>query len=102
METLNHTPMEYLLDILKSKEEWELIRIADMVQMVQRWKRNPALSLEPIYVNGNLTFKNPPLDEMIKNIGKGKKNGPSSSAGVPRRSVLAPQRKTKIPPIAAE
>lgn len=100
METLNHTPMEYLLDILKSKDEWELIRIADMVQMVQRWKRNPALSLEPIYVNGNLTFKTPPLDEMINNIGK--KNGPSSSAGVSRRARMVPKTKAKIPPIAAE
>lgn len=50
--------LDYILEVIKTKEEHELIRLKDILEMVQRWKRNPALYLEPIFLNGNLTFKN--------------------------------------------
>lgn len=54
--------MDYMLEVLKCKDLNELKRVAHLVELVERWKRNPVLYREPIYQNGNLTFKDTPKD----------------------------------------
>jgi hypothetical protein len=108
--------LDYLLEVLKTKELHEITRVEQLCELVKRWKRNPALSLEPIYLNGNLTFKNPPLDDMINSVGKSdaetlrewagkgvtRDNRAKHSSSNSRRTVRSAPKKAKIPPIAAE